>query len=517
VLRAIIQLILLFLTWLLAAESATTGIWTVLAFDPKGDVRDSSRGDVAQLSYRYESAQDMLWFRVSFYGAPNLDAFDVNVAVDTGADDASKMNWWGGNADFRFDKLMTAEVGRVNGRYEGTIGVSDAVGARIRNLTNLRQNNLQIRVEGGAILIGVKRTDLTDAMKMNVIASVGSEQSWNDDVPNTRSAPVDLAAPRPSRFLREIDVNRNNFQFATGYTILPENRPPQIVEKGSGRQVLILIPGVYSGEHAFDGFITRNESRFKFYVVTPPGLNRTAARELPPETTSYGEFTWTRRLERDIRELIRREKIEKPILVAHGFPGSLAAESLAADHSVAVGGIIEIAGFPVQSFPSMTNPNRQATPDERIAVVNEGWAKQWFKYVTPETWESNNYPADMFANDPDRAENARRQVEAAPLPVKIRYLTEFMASDHTDTLMNLDVPVLALRPGFNDKVLASPSNGFFKLFFLDSWEPFSKSSRIQVKTMPDARVLMLDDQPTMADQAITTFVDANVALKSDRR
>ena len=32
----------------------------------------------------------------------------------------------------------------------------------------------------------------------------------------------------------------------------------------------------------------------------------------------------------------------------------------------------------------------------------------------------------MFANDPDRAERVRTQVEAAPLPVKIRYLVEYM-------------------------------------------------------------------------------------------
>ncbi len=76
--------------------------------------------------------------------------------------------------------------------------------------------------------------------------------------------------------------------------------------------------------------------------------------------------------------------------------------------------------MPVQFSPSLRNPGRDATPDERIAVVDESWARHWFKYVTPETWESNNYPAEMFANDPNRAERARRQVESVQLPVKIR-------------------------------------------------------------------------------------------------
>src|SRR5205807_5565727 len=242
-----------------------------------------------------------------------------------------------------------------------------------------------------------------------------------------------------------------------------------------------------------------------FYVLAPPGLNRTPARPLPAETTSYGEFTWTRRFERDILDLIKREKLAQPILVTHGFPGSLAAEEIATQHREQIGGLIEIAGMPVQFAPSPEDPSRKATLDERIAVVNEGWAQKWFKYVTPETWESNNYPDDMFANDPGRASRARQQVEAVPLPVKIRYLCEFMASDHSGELTNLTVPTLALRPGFTETLLSDPTYGWLKSGFQDSWDVFSRNSKIQILTIPRARALLLDDQPKMADDAITTF------------
>jgi hypothetical protein len=138
--------------------------------------------------------------------------------------------------------------------------------------------------------------------------------------------------------------------------------------------------------------------------------------------------------------------------------------------------------------------------------VNEGWAEKWFKYVTPETWESNNYPAVMFTNDLDRAEQVRQQVEAAPLPVKIRYLSEFMASDHSVELASLKVPLLALRPGFNEKLLADPTNSWYKTSFQDAWDAFSKNPRIQVVTIPNARALLLDDQPKLTDEAIATFI-----------
>ncbi len=44
-------------------------VWTVLAVDPKDDGRDPSLADAAQLSYRYDKEQDLLWFRVSLYGS----------------------------------------------------------------------------------------------------------------------------------------------------------------------------------------------------------------------------------------------------------------------------------------------------------------------------------------------------------------------------------------------------------------------------------------------------------------
>jgi len=503
-----ISRILLLLAFIIVVPvGATAQVWTVLAVDPKGDSRDSSLADAAQLSYRYDKQQDFLWFRVSLYGKPNEESFGVNIVVDTGAEDAAKMSWWGANKDFKFDKLVTAWVTQGNASYQGTIGVGDAAGAKIKKFNNMLQNNLQIRVEGDSILIGMKRTDLTDKMKMNVIAAVGSDQQWNDDIPNVRSVTLDLSAPRPGRGLREIDVSRNNFQFPSDYKTLADNQPPLIIKKGYGREALILIPGVYSGKEIFDGFMARNQSQYQFYVVTPPGLNGSPARALPTEMTSYGELTWTRRLERDILDVISREKLSKPVIVAHGFPGSLAAHELAIQHYEALGGVIDIAAMPVQFFPSPKDPARKtpATADERVETVNEGWAEKWFKYVTPETWESNNYPAEMFTNNLDRAEQVRQQVEAAPLPVKIRYLCEFMASDHSRELVNFGVPLLALRPGFNAQLLADPASSWYKASFQDSWDAFSKNPRIQLMTIPNARALILDDQPKLADDAIAAF------------
>src|SRR5260370_2154675 len=133
-----ILLILAFV--IIAPVGVTAQVWTVLAVDPKGDGRDPALPDAAQLSYRYDKPQDLLWFRVSLYGKPIEESFGVNIVVDTGADDAAKMNWWGANQEFKFDKLVTAWVTRGDGGYQGTIGAGDVTAAQPQDPAHMLQH-----------------------------------------------------------------------------------------------------------------------------------------------------------------------------------------------------------------------------------------------------------------------------------------------------------------------------------------------------------------------------------------
>lgn len=503
------KLLLLVALIMLSSAGAAAQVWTVVSFDVKGDTRDPSLADAALLSYRYDKEQDFLWFRVSLYGVPNEQAFGVNLVFDTGGDDAAKVNWWGTNKAFKFDRLVTAWVTRGDKGYQGTIGVGDAAGVRARQINNLLQNNLQVRAEGDSIVIGVRRTDVTDKMKMSVVAAVGSNQQWNDDIPNGGSATIDLSAEKPSRGLREIDLSRNNLELPAGYKTLPDNKPPLITRKGQGRQTLILVPGLYSGATSFEGFIARNQSRYRFYVVTPPGISGTPARPMPAAGTSFAQMDWTRRLERDILELVRREKIDRPVIVADSYPSTIAAFELGLEHPDKIGGIVLAGTNLVQFFPSPKDPSRKspATFEERTSFVDEAWVAKWFRYVTPETWESNDVRAEMLSLDLSKGQKARREIEETPLPIKIRYLCEFWASDVTRSFDRLQVPVLALVPGFDEKFLADPANSFAKLVLVNSWETLPKNPKLQLVKIPEARLLVLEDQPKKADEAIATFVE----------
>jgi pimeloyl-ACP methyl ester carboxylesterase len=486
---------------------ANAQVYSVLTFDGKGDSRDPALADAAQLAYRYDKQQDFLWFRIALYGRPNPDAFGVNIVIDTGGDDSTKANWWGTNKTFKFDRLVTAYVRRGDKGYEGTIGVGDAVGVNAKQMTNLRQDNLQIRVEGDAIVIGVKRTDLTDKLTMKLIAAVGSNEQLNDELPNAGSATIELSKPTPG--VREIDVGRNNLALPKEYKILGDNRPPAITRTGQGKQTLILVPGMYSGNSSFAGFIARNQTQYKIFLLTPPGINGTPARAIPASGVSFGEMTWTRRLERDILDLIRREKLIRPVIVAERQPAAQAAIELAAEHPAQIGGVVLVGTNLVQYFASPKDPTRK-TPiaySDRGAFVDESWAAKWFKYVTPETWKNGDLRPQLLSTDPARAQRSWDELESAPLEVKIRYLCEFWASDVTQSFGKLQVPVLALVPAFDEKFLADPANGFAKPSFLDSWETLvPKHPQLELVKIPNARMLILDDQPQAADEAIAVFI-----------
>ena len=506
---------LLFALLLGTSHHASAQIWTVLTADPKGDAANPALADAAQLSYRYAKEQDLLSFRVTLYGIPNPNAFGVNIVIDTGADESAKMDWWGANKSFRFDRLITAWVTRDSDGYQGTIGIADAAGVRNKQFQNLRQNNLELKIEDDSIIIIVKRSDITDRLKMKLIAAVGSNEQWNDDMPNTGFATLDLAAERPKQGLREIDLSRNNFESRPNYRTLSDEDSPAVTKIGKGKQAIILVPGMYSSTRSFAGFITENESRYTMYMIVPPGVCETAPRTLPDKGLRLGEQTWTRLLERDILNLIRREKLIRPVIVAERNPGSIAAIELALQHPSDIGGII-LAGSGLPPFSASPKDSTRKTPAtlaERIAAVEEGLAAKWFKYVTPETWLSNDYRPEWFSDDATMGQQAWQEMESAPLEVKIRYLCEFWASNARDDFENVQAPVLILVPGFDEAFLADPANNFPKTSFLDAWKTAKTKPNVEVVTIAGARLLTLQNKSEFANDAIARFIDRVRAAK----
>ena len=66
------------------------------------------------------------------------------------------------------------------------------------------------------------------------------------------------------------------------------------------------------------------------------------------------------------------------------------------------------------------------------------------------------------------------------------------------------------------KLLADSATSWFKGSFQDSWDAFSKNSRIQLLTIPNARALILEDQPKLADDGVARFIENVSKAKAQR-
>src|SRR5215212_1854397 len=148
-----------------AAGRPVPSVWTVVAIDTKGDTRAPAAPDAAQLSYHYDTTDDVLWFRLGMFARPNVTRLVAEIAVDTGATAAPKMHWWGAhNKDFTFDRIVRATAIRTGRVYRGTVGVGRADADGERPSIDLRSDDTHVRIDGVAILIGISRSQLTDQL-----------------------------------------------------------------------------------------------------------------------------------------------------------------------------------------------------------------------------------------------------------------------------------------------------------------------------------------------------------------
>lgn len=175
----------------LAMRDLTKVAWSLLANDSESDGANPNWAAVKNLSYFYDAATDTVWFKLDLSRLPNPNAFGINLVVDTDEDQSNGASWWGGNRAFKYDRLVTVWVVKSGEEaYRGAVGVGDFRGVTEGRYTNLFQNNLAFRADSArmTMVLGVKKEELDADGRMNLIAAVGSNAGWNDDVPDSSSA-----------------------------------------------------------------------------------------------------------------------------------------------------------------------------------------------------------------------------------------------------------------------------------------------------------------------------------------
>lgn len=299
----------------------------------------------------------------------------------------------------------------------------------------------------------------------------------------------------------------NNLVHTPGYKTGEWGAIPQYIKAGKGKQTLILIPGWGFNASVFKDFMDANKANYTMYAVTIPGFGNTSAPAMPTgKDTSYGEQYWNKSFIAGLFKLFEKEKITKPVIAGHFTQGTQLALRIAVDYPDKVSGVIILGGQ--ARFIGFMNGQVMELPLSRmIKGTDMLTAPLMFKKTSKKDWDEGNYAPEIYSLDSVTAKKLWQQSAKNPVPVMVRYLMEFHASDLKAELPNIKCPVLVLRPMFTKEILDATSTIYAKLQYVDTWNSANeKNPLIQVKDIQNAATFLWKDKPAEVKKAIKEFV-----------
>jgi len=321
--------------------------------------------------------------------------------------------------------------------------------------------------------------------------------------------PLLAAAPAGGQPAFVQDSTLDNLVHAPDYVPAPLGSLGAVVERGRGPVDMILVSGFGLGASAFEGFMNRNAARYHMLAVTLPGFEHTAAPPMPPPGTSYGDQTWTRAAADAIVGLIRERRLHRPVLVGHFINGSQVTMRVAVDHPELVRSLVFLAGTPrYEPVPPGTRfwP-KNLTLEQKVKAVDLFSAPRWFKTVTRATWVQNNFVDTDYSVDSTRGRRFADLANEPPLPVLIRYLCEFHASDLWPELDRLQRPLLVIQPHFTASLRADTTRSYLAGYMEEPWRGrLEGRSNTTSVVIDSAGILVMEDQPSIVDRKVADFL-----------
>jgi pimeloyl-ACP methyl ester carboxylesterase len=305
------------------------------------------------------------------------------------------------------------------------------------------------------------------------------------------------------------DSTLDNLVHAEDYVTSAPGVPGAVVERGRGPVDMVLVSGFGVGASAFDGFMSRNADRYHMLAVTLPGFEGTAAPPMPAPGTSYGEQTWTRWAAEAVVKLIRERRLDRPVLVGHFVNGPQVVMRIAIDHPELARAVVLLASSP--RFEPVTASRfwpKGLTLEQKIRAVDQFSAPRWFKTVTRETWVWGNFVAtDYSTTDSSLGRRFANAANAPPLPVLVRYLCEFHASDLWPELERLGQPLLVIQPSFTASLRADSTRSYLQGYFEEPWRGrLDGRPRTEAVSLENAGILVMEDQAAAVDRKIADFL-----------
>ncbi|MEO8811171.1 MAG: alpha/beta fold hydrolase, partial [Rhodanobacter sp.] len=201
----------------------------------------------------------------------------------------------------------------------------------------------------------------------------------------------------------------------------------KVERHGSHGQPVILIPGLEGGPWVWQQTIEHLQKDHVVYAVTLAGFDG-----MPAPLDAGNLFD---RADTSLLQLIRQQKIDKPVLVGHSLGGTLALR-FASEHPQLIAGVLAVDGLPI--FPGM----ERVSAAQRQAMAAQ--MRDRMGAATPQQFKAQALPYMQRIGlvDQELAEryapmNARSDIKASA-----QYMAEDLAFDGRAALKDAHVPIL---------------------------------------------------------------------------
>lgn len=268
-----------------------------------------------------------------------------------------------------------------------------------------------------------------------------------------------------------------------------------IETRGDGPVHLILVPALVCDWSMYEAFMLRNKGRFTMHAVTLPGFGAGKPPPAPPEGSLYAAAPWLANAERAILKLVEDKKLEKPVIMGVSTGGHIALRT-AIRNPDAFGAVININGLPAIPLRGTT----LLSTEQRARIIDEEYGAQ-FKAMTDQQWASEQAAWIRYSfPDPDHAAPILAAAARVPKSTSGRYMLEYFASDLTEQLAGLKLPLLALSS-------VPPPNDPEAQAFRDSWRAaYGKLISAKLVYFEGSTEFVTEDSPLELDRAIEQFL-----------
>jgi pimeloyl-ACP methyl ester carboxylesterase len=207
-----------------------------------------------------------------------------------------------------------------------------------------------------------------------------------------------------------------------------------VTKTGSGKQAVILLPGLASGAYVYDAVVPELSQKYTVYAVTFAGFDGE-----PPVAPPYLDA-----FDKSIVDLIAQEHLHKPIVVGHSLGGHLTFR-LAEELGATLGGAFVIDGLPI--FPP---PQPGQTPDDRKAIAAK--MRDGFLSPPPDRYAASVHSfLNYLVTDPKTADMLATRSLNSDRATYGGALYEYVAADLRPNLSKIAVPVELVAPADSDE------------------------------------------------------------------